>query len=342
MKTVVVACLLPFFSTTCFSAIKGDMNDDGEVDIADALIVLRTAIGVEPKISIPVPIQPVCPAPVVCPAPIVCPSQTICPAATICPTPIVCPAPTVCTPTTIIIKDSTTCRTPTAGYPKIVKSIPFPAGVTYFSDLAFDRVNNTAWLLAGNDTGQPKWLVHIATDGTVLGTNAYVNTTWSVNYGSFLASNGVSIWATSYGWLNGIPITKVYSLDTSGNVLKEIPCPATTAGGFCTGITWDGSKFWTVASDSKDLVSFFPDGTISAKFIGIFPEVSRSRNLFYDWAKSRLVASDKTYLDVIDTSTGIRTRTFPYNNGVNGDWDGQYFWNINTSTLQIEIMDLGI
>lgn len=242
-------------------------------------------------------------------------------------------------PATIIVPLPATTQQPTQGYPQTIKTIPFPTGVTYFSDLAYDRLTNTAWLLAGNDTGKPKWFIQIDTSGAVLKKNLLPNLPFWVNYASYLTFDGTNIWATSYGSSSGGQVSKIYTLDTSGNVLKEMPCPATTTGGYCQGIAWDGTKFWTVASDSKDLVSFFPDGTVSTKFSGMFPEISQNRNLFYDWSKSRLIASG---LDSIDTSTGNRVRTWPFNGGGRGDWDGQYFWNINTFTQEIEITDLGI
>ena len=220
----------------------------------------------------------------------------------------------------------------------IVKKIPFPFGVTWIGDMVYVVSDNTVWFLAGNLTVLNKFMQIDAT-GAVLKT--VPNLTFWINHGSELASDGANLWATSYG-TNGVPQSYIYKIDPlTGLVVTSFPCPASSTGGFCEGIAWDGSKLWSAASDNKNLVSYLTDGTLQSLFLNEFSTIGTNTHLSYHSSQRRIIAFQDG-ITLIYPSSGAITASnvliYPHSSG----WDGQNIWRANNSTQEIEVVFLGL
>ncbi len=220
----------------------------------------------------------------------------------------------------------------------IVKKIPYPSGVPWIGDMVYDVSDKTVWLLAGSQTVLDKFM-QIDETGAVLKT--VPNSTFWINHGSELAFDGANLWATSYGWSNGVPQSYIYKIDPlTGSVATSFPCPASSTGGFCEGITWDGSQLWSATSDNRNLVSYTTNGTLQSLFLNEFSTIGTNTHLSYH-SSLRCIIAFHDGVNLIDPATGATMASnisiYPYSSG----WDSHNNWRANNSTQEIEVVYLG-
>lgn len=220
----------------------------------------------------------------------------------------------------------------------IVLTLPFPAGISWIGDIAYDATSNTIWFLAGNNTTLDR-LVQIDTAGNEI--KGFPNSVFWLNHGSELTFDGTYLWATSYG-TNGTPQSFIYKINPqTGTVISQFACPASSTGGYCEGIVWDGTHLWSAASDNKNLVSYGTDGIVNSTYTNFFGTIGTNTHLFYKPSMSRVIAMhDSIY--IINPSTGASSSpTYmltPHSSG----WDGQNIWRTNNTTQEIEVVYVGL
>lgn len=221
----------------------------------------------------------------------------------------------------------------------IKKTIPYPAGVTGISDVVYDSSSQSLLLFVYdtlNNWEVTKIIKVNPSSGEILSTTNITNPIFFMNYASEFAKAGDYYYGTSYGSSNGVPQSVIYKIDLNGNIVSSFPCPATNTGGFCEGLAWDGTYLWSGASDNKNIVKFSTDGTVQQTFtpfntVGIGDIAYINGNLIVF----------KNYIYQIDSQSGSILNQFSYVGYTGGykregDWDGQLFWFINSSTQQLE------
>lgn len=218
----------------------------------------------------------------------------------------------------------------------VVRTIPFPAGITFVGDMAYDPATNSLIALTGDRATLSTWQrINLETGKAAqLGVNGI---TW-VNHGSEVAFDGQFIWATTYGWANGVPQSYIYKLDMSGNEVSRFPCPVSSTGGFCEGLAWDGQYLWSAASDNKNLVKFTITGQQVAVFTNFFSSIGLNTDLAFDGALNRIISVRDGVVHYINPADGADAPV-PIGNGIStlwGAWDGSLLWRPNFMTLEIE------
>jgi len=218
----------------------------------------------------------------------------------------------------------------------VKKTIPFPAGISWVVDLASDRTGATLWLLTGSSNAAATALVQVnSSTGQVVNTLPANNWPVFINQASSLAFDGQRFWATSFGSLNGVPQSFIYELDATARVIATFECPA-TATGFCQGLAWDGTTFWTAGSDNATLTRF--------QIVGTAPPSSQNFNNLWDTAGVTDVAFDTGTNQVLITKGQLRffspqqagvvaTQSLPQTGP--GDWDGSLLWVIDNTNRKI-------
>lgn len=223
----------------------------------------------------------------------------------------------------------------------VVNALPSIAfeDITVVSDIYFDKSSNALWLLGGNSI-TPILLLKIDHQTHELLTIIPLNNPpFFLNSSSEITFDGVSFYATSYGWSNGVPQSFIYVIDMNGNIINTIPCPSSDTGGFCEGLAWDGSYLWSGASDNKNIVKFLPDGTIIQQLSNIFDSIGVGDVSLKD--NEQLIVSHINYMFLIDTNTGTIINQFYTGYRRIGDWDGQLFWIFNNSSQKLEGIEIG-
>jgi hypothetical protein len=227
--------------------------------------------------------------------------------------------------------------TPTPPTPAgtVKKTIPFPAGISWVVDLASDRTGATLWLLTGASNSAATALVQVnSSTGQVVNTLAANNWPIFINQNSSLAFDGQQFWATSYGFLNGIPQSFIYELDGTARVIATYQCPATTTG-FCQGLAWDGATFWTAGSDNSSLARFELVGTAlqSQSFNNLWDTAGVTDVAFDTGAKQVLVTKNQLLFFSLQQATVVAKQTLPQTG--TGDWDGSLLWVIDNTNRKI-------
>lgn len=220
----------------------------------------------------------------------------------------------------------------------IIKTIPYPVGVTGISDVVYDSSSQSLLLFVYDTLNN--WMVTKIIQvnplsGETLNTTNITNPVFFMNHASEFTRAGDYYYGTSYGSSNGVPQSLIYKIDLNGNTVSSFPCPATNTGGFCEGLAWDGTYLWSGASDNKNLVQFSMDGTVQ-QTITPFNTIS-IMDIAYDNGKL-IVSKENNYIYLIEPQNGAIINQFgPYAGYTKkGDWDGQLFWFINSSTQEIE------
>ena len=228
----------------------------------------------------------------------------------------------------------------------ISKSVSFPSGVTWISDLAFDKSSATFWLLAKATSlsAAPDALVKFnpatgVADPPLLQAPLILPVPATIVDGSFLAFDGVSFFITSNGFNNSIPVSEIYQFNENGFFLNKYDCPATSTG-FCQGLTWDSTtdSFWVAGSDNKNLVNF----SVSSGVATLIKKTYKNRwgtngvsDIGFDSATNHLLVLKGGMIPVnaANGNVGIKNSFTLPGNG-RGDWDGSFFWVIdNTNKL---------
>lgn len=217
---------------------------------------------------------------------------------------------------------------------RVVKTIPFPAGISGVSDIVYDSATQSLLVFAYELSSKVVKIIRVdPSSGVVLHTTPIVNPNFYMNHASEFTKAGSYYYGTSYGTGNGGSQSYVYKIDLLGNILASFPCPATSTGGFCEGLAWDGQYLWSGASDNKSLTQFSTSGSVQAN---ITPWNTISiRDLSYDTATNQLLVVKGGRLRRIDPVTAIEVSSSSgFREG--GDWDGNLFWTFNSSTQELE------
>ena len=231
-------------------------------------------------------------------------------------------------------------ETPAPQKGAVLKSFPYPADITYIGDVAYDPASNVLYGLAGNSTTLDRW----AKTDLVTGTTVKIadKSEFWLNHSSELAFDGTHIWATSYGWLNGIPQSFVYKVALDGSIVSRINCPTATINGFCEGLAWDGTGFWSGSSDNKNLYRFTPDGTLTDTIINAFQTVGIT-DINYNLSSGIILAikDGSTLIKIIPGGAITSAGYIP--SILKGSWDGiSAIWVANNSSLQFELVYIGL
>ena len=224
----------------------------------------------------------------------------------------------------------------------IVRTLPFPAGISGVSDVVFDSASQAFLLFAYDVLSNWKVTKIIQIDylsGATLSTTTIVNPDFFMNHASEFVKAGDYYYGTSYGWSNGVPQSLIYKIDLNGNIVSTFPCPATSTGGFCEGLAWDGQYLWSGASDNKNLTQFSINGTVYAT-LTVLDSIG-SHDVSYDKTAQQLIVSLDNSLNRYNPVTGAEINNVYTGFSRVGDWDGNFFWAINSSTQQLEGIYIG-
>lgn len=215
---------------------------------------------------------------------------------------------------------------PVSNAGKIFRSIAYPSGVTWISDVAYDTSTRSLFLLAGTSIAPTTIVGMSVTTGQLNGVriNAF---NWPVNIvdGSTLAFDGIlSFWIAGNA-RSGIPAGEIYRISSNGLLEATYDCPASAAG-FCRGIAWDPltDSFWSAASDSATLINYqaLSNGTTSTlegPYTGLWQSTNVSDVAFDSSTGTTLVVKG----GVISVNGGAvaSTATFTIPGSGRGDWD---------------------
>lgn len=224
----------------------------------------------------------------------------------------------------------------------IVRTLPLPAGISGVSDVVFDGASQTFLLFAYDVLSNWKVTKIIQIDylsGATLSTTTIVNPDFFMNHASEFVKAGDYYYGTSYGWNNGVPQSLIYKIDLNGNIVSTFPCPASSTGGFCEGLAWDGQYLWSGASDNKNLTQFSITGVTNAT-LTVLDSIG-SHDVSYDKAAQQLIVSLDNSLNSYNSVTGAEINNVYTGLSRVGDWDGNFFWAINSSTQQLEGIYIG-
>lgn len=223
---------------------------------------------------------------------------------------------------------------PTTPASTVLKSITFPSGIDRVIDLASDRTGATLWLLVGTSSSATALVKVNSSTGQVVQTIPGNNWPIFLNQNSSLAFDGQQFWATSYGLLNGVPQSFIYELDGTAQVVATFQCPATTTG-FCQGLAWDGTTFWTAGSDNSSLVRFQIVGTAiqSKSFNNLWSTTGVTDITFDTGTNQALVVRDQLLFFSPQQAAVVANQSLPQTGP--GDWDGSLLWVIDNTNRKI-------
>jgi hypothetical protein len=131
----------------------------------------------------------------------------------------------------------------------------------------------------------------------------------------------------------------------TGEAVAQFPCPSSTTGGFCEGITWDGSSLWSAASDNKNLVGYSVNGTVTQTFNNFYSTTGTDTHLafkVFPGPRPGVIA----FHDGISIAYPLQGTTelvpgisiYPHSSG----WDGQNIWRANNGNQYIELVYVGL
>lgn len=224
--------------------------------------------------------------------------------------------------------------TPTTPAGTVLKTIPFPSGISWIVDLASDRTGGTLWLLVGSSSSATALVQVNSSTGQVMNTITANNWPIFLNQNSSLAFDGQHFWATSYGFVNSTPQSFIYELDGTARVIATYPCPATTTG-FCQGLAWDGTTFWTAGSDNRTLARFKTVGTaLNSQTYNNIWDTAGVTDLTFDTATNQLLVT-KNQLLFYSPQQAVVTGKLTLPQTGPGDWDGSLLWVIDNTNQKI-------
>lgn len=218
----------------------------------------------------------------------------------------------------------------------IVSTIPFPQEYTWIGDLVVD--GSSAWMLAGTNITLDAFIQIDLETGAVL--QVHTNSEFFLNHGSELAFDGENFRGTSYGYMNGVPQNHIFTIDQTGAIIGQMPCPTSNTGGFCEGLAWDGIHLWSGASDNRNLARFDLNGDVYLTIENLWDTIGINQDLAFNPQADHVTATHNSRLLRIDPETGsIITETALHL--FKGDRDGDYWWQANNTTREIEKVYIG-
>lgn len=218
-----------------------------------------------------------------------------------------------------------------------LSKISYPDGITWIGDLAHDSATNTIWFLAGNSIKLDR-LIQMDFTGRII--NEFPNPIFWLNHGSELTFDGSDLWGTSYGSSNGNAVSTIYRIDPeTGTAEPRFACPATTEE-WCEGITWDGSGFWSGASDNSTLVKYLPTGEVVDSIAQVTGSTGIS-DVIFDAADKRLtIVKWNSWIYTLDPVSREISPGRYISPGLRGFRDMQTFWRANNTTKLIETVHI--
>lgn len=228
----------------------------------------------------------------------------------------------------------------------VMRELPYPANVQWVSDISYDRVTNTFWMLAwtqGLPPNAPNSLVKISAV-----TGDYISkvdaNTWpfTILDGSTLVFDGTSFWITSNGSNSGVAASEVYQILSNGMYFgTKYNCPATSTG-FCQGLAFDSStsSYWSAGSDNTKLVNYqLANNSVASAAVysnGLFAGAS---DISFDAASGEAFVVNNGIL-LVNKSNGavLGSISFSLPGAGRGDWDGTYFWVVDNGSKSIKAL----
>lgn len=218
---------------------------------------------------------------------------------------------------------------------EIIETLPYPVGISWISDIYADPATNAFWLL-GEGASTPTQLIQINSQtGAVLDVIEFNDAPVFLNSASELTSDGTNFWITSYGWGSGVPQSFIYKIDTNGDILETLSCPASETDGFCKGIAWTGSYLWSGSSDNLDIVSYLLNGSVQLRAEDVLDALG-TKDVSYNSASNAILVSHTNYLYFLNLSNLTIEKEIYTTFSRVGDWDGELYWAVNNTTLKIE------
>lgn len=228
----------------------------------------------------------------------------------------------------------------------VMREIPFPAAVIWASDIAYDKLSGSFWLLAGTASAAvstPNVIVQVTA-----ATGAWVKTinanSWpfTIVDGSTMAFDGSSFWITSNGQSGGVNVSSIYQIFSNGIYLNNYYACAATTTGFCQGLAWDSTtaSLWSAGSDNPKLVKneivngvLLPSGQSYANLWS----GSGVTDVSFDSATGEVFVVKNGVIRVkANSGTALGTIAFTLPGNGRGDWDGQYFWVVDNGAKKIK------
>lgn len=210
---------------------------------------------------------------------------------------------------------------------EVLRTIPYPVGVFDVRDVVYDRFSNTLWLHTSD-----RRLVGIdPASGVIIRLIRLTNPVFFSTILRDVAFDGNFFWITStFG------AQDIFQVNLFGAAVGGLPCRSTVAG-LCSGITFDGSAYWTGATDTKTLARFTGFGFLLGTLPSPAPLVGID-DLAYDRGADQLivVASNPRAVYRVNPSTGAVVDSFADATlGQKGDWDGSLFWFVDNGGQQL-------
>lgn len=216
----------------------------------------------------------------------------------------------------------------------ILKTLPFPAGITTVFDVAFVGGSNTFFLVGSAGTSQ-KTLVEIDAD-----TGAVVFRRLLSGIPFFTNNIGEITWDGSFLWMtadSGFSFSTIFRVSPFGDIILTIPCPAAFIGS-CSGLGWDGGALWLGASGNHNIARMSIFGGLLDVFTG--PGTgSGTEDVAYDSARGHLIVRSifPDTLWRVDPATRAVVDSLPLPATMRkGDWDGRLFWFVNNASNRLE------
>jgi hypothetical protein len=225
----------------------------------------------------------------------------------------------------------------------VTRSLPFPAGYVYVSDVAYDKSSQSLWVMAFTDLN--------CTNGAIINIDYQTGATIKIidigayNTDTLICNTEFTVagdYIFSLGWsLNGDTNPTVSKFDKSGNLIETFICPATT-GNECKGITWDGTYLWVGTELTRNIVQISTSGSIITTLSNVF-NTTGITDLSYIAATGELMVVNSSIYNISPTSGSILSQSTPSGNGSvgAGDWDGSVYWTANYSQQQIDGLYIG-
>ena len=217
----------------------------------------------------------------------------------------------------------------------IIKTLPYPTGISWISDIYADSATNTFWLLGESAVTEIHLIQINSQTGEVIDSINFNDAPFFLNHASELTWDGTSFWITSYGWESGVLQSFIYKINSSGDILETLSCPASETGGLCEGITWDGDSLWSGSSDNMDIVRFSQNELVELRVEGVLDSLG-TRDVSYDSASNAILVSHANYLYFLNLSNLLVEKQVYTTFSRVGDWDGELYWAVNNSTLMLE------
>lgn len=211
----------------------------------------------------------------------------------------------------------------------VAKTLDFPAELTTVTDAFFQASTGSFWLLGRTGVTSAALFRIDASTGVVLTRVSLVDPRFIQNSVEHLTMDSSSFWMTT-----SAGSSVLFRVDTLGNILTTVSCPATTLPGFCTGLAFDGTLLWTGATDNLNLVRFLANGVIERALTSPDSDV---RDIAYDLSADELlvVTANLGRVFRIDPTDGTVAASTPVG-FTRGDWDGTLFWFVDNSARELK------